>query len=153
MGPSCAIEIDRRVYRTLGGGGKERQSVISKTFIRIGQGQIARVTFTLPDSLWADTICLVGDFDNWNPSAHPLELQRNGCWTLTLDLPVGRTFEFYYLRDGQWMSDSQADGYVHAPDGITSFLVVTDPRHDNCAASTAMAPMHIAPNEHPDTTR
>jgi len=136
-----------------GGGGKERQSVISKTYIRTDKGQIARVTFSLPESLWADTICLVGDFDGWNPSSHPLELQRNGSWTLTLDLPVGRTYEFYYLRDGQWMSDSQADGYVHAPDGITSFLVVTDHHHDGRAASAETSPAHLTPVDHSPTMR
>ena len=35
--------------------------MISKTFFKTPQGQIARVTFTLPESLWADTICLVGE--------------------------------------------------------------------------------------------
>jgi 1,4-alpha-glucan branching enzyme len=127
--------------------------VISKSFIKTEQGQIARVTFTLPDSLWADTICLVGDFDDWNPSSHPLDHRRDGAWTLTLDLPVGRTFECYYLRDGQWMSDSQADGYVHAPDGITSFLVVTDPHHDSQATSADMTPAHLTPMDHPPTAR
>jgi hypothetical protein len=123
--------------------------VISKTFLRIDKGQIARVTFILPDSLWADTICLVGDFDGWNPSSHPLEHRRDGAWELTLDLPVGRTFEFYYLRDGQWMSDSQADGYVHAPDGVTSFLVVTDPHHAGHATSGEMASLRLTSTDHP----
>ncbi|HEY7021806.1 MAG TPA: isoamylase early set domain-containing protein [Ktedonobacterales bacterium] len=127
--------------------------MISKTFFKTLQGQIARVTFTLPDSLWADTICLVGDFDGWNPAAHPLEHRRDGSWALTLDLPVGRTYEFYYLRDGQWMSDSQADGYVHAPDGITSFLVVTDPHHDGQLHSSEMASEHLTPTDHSPTVR
>jgi 1,4-alpha-glucan branching enzyme len=127
--------------------------VIGKTFLKTDQGQIARVTFTLPGSLWADMIYLVGDFDGWKPSSHPLEHRRNGSWTLTLDLPVGRTYEFYYLRDGQWMSDSQADGYVHAPDGITSFLVVTDPHHDDRRASAEMSSAHLTPTEHPPATR
>jgi hypothetical protein len=127
--------------------------VISKTFIKTDWGQIARVTFTLPDSLWADTVCLVGDVDGRDPSSHPLDHRRDGSWTLTLDLPVGRTYEFYYLHDGQWMSDSQADGYVHASDGITSFLVVTDPHHDGRAASSEISPAHLTPTEHPPTVR
>ena len=127
--------------------------MISKTFLRTDQGQIARVTFTLPESLWADTICLVGDFDGWNPSAHPLEHRRDGSWALTLDLPVGRAFEFYYLHDGQWMSDSQADGYVHAPDGITSFLVVTDPHRNGRITSAEMSPAHLTPTDHPPSAR
>ena len=127
--------------------------MISKTFFKTPQGQIARVTFTLPESLWADTICLVGDFDGWNSSAHPLEHRRDGSWALALDLPVGRTYEFYYLRDGLWMSDSQADGYVHAPNGITSFVVVTDPCHDGRASSGEMAPAHLTPTDHRPTAR
>jgi hypothetical protein len=127
--------------------------VISKTFLKTPQGQIARVTFTLPDSLWADTICLVGDLDGWKPSAHPLEHRRDGSWELALDLPVGRTYGFYYLRDGQWMSDSQTDGYVHAPDGITSFLVVTDPHHDDQIDSSEMASEHLTPTDHSSTAR
>jgi 1,4-alpha-glucan branching enzyme len=127
--------------------------VISKTFMRTGQGEIARVTFTLPDSLWADTIYLVGDFDAWDSSAHPLAHRRDGSWELALDLPVGRTYEFYYLRDGQWMSDSQADGYVHAPEGATSFLVVTDPHYDHRAASAEMTPTHHTATDHPPTAR
>jgi hypothetical protein len=142
------------IKRQTAGEWRERSAgVISKTYIKISQGLIARVIFTLPDSLWADTICLVGDFNEWSPSSHPLERRRDGAWTLTLDLPVGRTFEFYYLRDGQWMSDSQADGYVHAPDGITSFLVVTDPHADERLAAAEMAPLHILPPHTPPTVR
>ena len=146
--------MNDNVYQhQVGGGGKERRSVISKTFLKAQQGQIARVTFTLPDSLWADCICLVGDFDGWNSSAHPLEHRRDGSWALTLDLPVGRTYEFYYLRDGQWMSDSQADGYMRTPEGITSFLVVTDPHHNGHLHSSEMAPAHLNPAQHPPTVR
>ncbi|MEJ2558476.1 MAG: hypothetical protein P8186_20120 [Anaerolineae bacterium] len=37
--------------------------MIHKTFIRTNGTSVARVTFTLPDSIWADQIYLVGDFN------------------------------------------------------------------------------------------
>jgi hypothetical protein len=42
--------------------------VISKTFITTKRGLIARVTFTLSQSFWVDTIHLVGDFNGWDRS-------------------------------------------------------------------------------------
>ena len=101
--------------------------MIHKTFVETEHGSIARVTFTLPDSTWADTIYLVGDFNGWNQSSHPFQLDREGNWTITIDLEVNRSYEFRYRRDGDWMNDSQADGYVRNFHGSDNFLVVTDP--------------------------
>ena len=104
--------------------------MIHKTFIEHGQGQVARVTFTLPESLWADAIYLVGDFDGWDRSAHPFQRDHAGHWTLSVDLEVGRTYQFRCLRDDEWMNDNQADGYVQNSYGSTNFLVVTDPHFE-----------------------
>jgi hypothetical protein len=49
-------------------------------------------------------------------------------WTLTVDLEVGRCYQFRYRRDGEWINDGQADGYVHNRFGSDNFLVVTDPK-------------------------
>lgn len=40
-----------------------------KTFVETDSGLVARVTFTLPNSIWADAIYLVGDFNLWRNSA------------------------------------------------------------------------------------
>src|SRR5258706_13063318 len=101
--------------------------MIHKTFVETEHGPIARVTFTLPDSTWADTIYLVGDFNGWNQSSHPFQLDREGNWTITIDLEVNRRYEFRYRRDGNWMNDSQADGYVRNLHGSDNFLVMTEP--------------------------
>ena len=74
--------------------------MISKTFIEREGHVVARVTFTLPLSLWADTIYLVGDFNDWSRSSHPLRRDREGRWTLTIDLLPGRANQFRYLCDG-----------------------------------------------------
>ncbi len=102
--------------------------MIRKIFIEIERGLVARVTFILPNSTWADTIYLVGDFNEWNHSSHPFQRGREGAWTLTLDLEVGRCYQFRYLHDGEWINDSQADGFVGNPHGSDNSLVVTDPK-------------------------
>jgi 1,4-alpha-glucan branching enzyme len=102
--------------------------VIRKIFIETERGLVAQVTFILPNSTWADIIYLVGDFNEWNHSSHPFQRDREGTWTLTLHLEVGRCYQFRYLRDGEWISDSQADGFVGNPHGSNNSLVVTDPK-------------------------
>ena len=102
--------------------------MIRKIFIEAERGLVARVTFILPNSIWADTIYLVGDFNEWNRSSHPFQHGEEGAWTLTLDLEIGRCYQFRYLRDGEWISDSQADGFVGNPHGSDNALVVTDPK-------------------------
>jgi 1,4-alpha-glucan branching enzyme len=86
-----------------------------------------RLTFELPEGLWADQINLVGDFNGWNVNTHMLRRDQRGNWSLSLDLPIGRAYQFRYLFDnGQWSNDSDADCYFHSSDGYHNFVVVTD---------------------------
>lgn len=107
--------------------------MIHKTFVETERGLIARVTFSLPNGIWADTVYLVGDFNDWNHSSHPFQHGREEGWTLTVDLEVGRCYQFRYRRDGEWINDGQADGYVHNRYGSDNFLVVTDPKFKHYA--------------------
>jgi 1,4-alpha-glucan branching enzyme len=102
--------------------------MIHKTFVETGGKPVAQVTFTLPNSIWADTIYLVGDFNGWNSKSHPFRRDHEGRWVLSVELEVGRAYQFRYLRDGVgWMSDMQADACVPNPFGHATFVVVTDP--------------------------
>lgn len=102
--------------------------MIRKSYITVDGRPIARVTFTLPESIWADTIHLVGDFNDWNRTGHPFQRDREGRWTITVDLELRRAYQFRYLRDGEeWMNDGDADAYVYNPFGGNNFVIVTDP--------------------------
>ena len=103
--------------------------MIHKTTVSRGSDPVARVTFTLPSSIWADAIYLVGDFNEWNRSSHPLQQDRAGTWSLTIELEVNRAYTFYYLRDRQWLTPDHADGYIWDADGRNLFLVITDDMH------------------------
>jgi len=76
----------------------------------------------------ADTIHLVGDFNDWCSGCHPLQRDRQGHWSLTVDLELGHAYQFRYLRDGEeWVNDGQADAYVSSPYGSDNSVIVTDP--------------------------
>lgn len=83
------------------------------------------VSFELPSSLWADRIFLVGDFNHWDEKATPMCQERDGVWRATLELPHGHRFEFRYLIDGKWMSDSHADGFAPNEFGVSNSIVHT----------------------------
>ncbi len=82
-----------------------------------------RVLFELPSCLWADRIFLVGDFNQWNDTATPMHQGRDGVWRATVDLPHGSSYEFRYLIDGKWTSDSHADGFAQNSFGVSNSIV------------------------------
>ncbi len=71
---------------------------------------VMEITFELPSGLWADRIYVVGDFNEWNKQATPMRQGRDGVWRATINVPLGRQFEFRYLIDGDWHTDYHADG-------------------------------------------
>jgi 1,4-alpha-glucan branching enzyme len=83
-----------------------------------------RITFELPSCIWADRIFLVGDFNDWCENATPMRQERDGVWRTTLDLPYGNRYEFRYMIDGQWKTDSHADGYATNRFGTENSVVI-----------------------------
>ncbi|MFQ5812844.1 MAG: isoamylase early set domain-containing protein [Anaerolineae bacterium] len=84
------------------------------------------VTFEIPASLWATQVHLIGDFNKWDWTAHPLTQRRSdSAWVITLELDAGQAYQFRYLSDGQrWCNDCQADGYAPNPYGGDNSVVV-----------------------------
>lgn len=102
--------------------------MIDKEFIELEGQVIVRAYFSLPSSVWSDAIFLVGDFNDWHRTSHPLERNRAGRWSLVVELEVGRAYQFRYLCDGdRWLNDASADCFVCNPYGTDNFVVVTDP--------------------------
>jgi 1,4-alpha-glucan branching enzyme len=99
--------------------------MIRKQFVDTEKGRVARVTFTLPQSVWADNIYLVGDFNGWNQTSHPFTRGRDEVWTITVDLELNREYQFRYRKDGDWINDNSADAYVSNPYDGDNFVVIT----------------------------
>ena len=68
-----------------------------------------RVTFVLPATEPAGSVSVVGDFNDWNPHAHPLRMRGNGVRSAVVTLPAGTTLRFRYLAEGGiWFDDETA---------------------------------------------
>jgi len=88
-------------------------------------GRVA-VTFEMPASIWADTIHVVGDFNEWSRTANPLKQRGDGVWQTTLVLESGRDYQFRYLINGKdWQNDWQADRYTPNPYNADNSVVHT----------------------------
>jgi 1,4-alpha-glucan branching enzyme len=86
-----------------------------------------KVTFRLPRIAATDakSVCIVGDFNNWNLYANPMTKLKNGNYTVTLELKPGREYQFRYLIDeSKWENDWNADKYVKSPYGDSDNSVV-----------------------------
>jgi len=80
---------------------------------------VSKVTFKVPREIAAGAAkaSLVGEFNDWDPKATEMRKLKSGEFKVTLDLDVGREYQFRYLLDDQtWQNDDHADRYV--PSGI-----------------------------------
>lgn len=90
---------------------------------------MALVTFALPeDAVPGGSISVVGDFNDWDPHAHPLQ-EADGWRRASLRIPTGRRYRFRYLNEpDQWLNDAEADAYEPNPHGgDDAVLDLTDP--------------------------
>ncbi len=82
-----------------------------------------QVNFEFADDK-AETVCVAGTFNNWDPQASPLRKSGAGEWCLQMWLEPG-TYEYRFLVDGQWKMDPLARYQVtDFCGGVTSVLVV-----------------------------
>jgi hypothetical protein len=84
------------------------------------------VVFELPSCVWADRISVTGDFNDWRQDAHPLVQNRHGVWQVALDLPIGNSYQFRYVIDGQWRTDSHADGFSDNGFGSQNSIITAE---------------------------
>ena len=81
---------------------------------------VCKVTFTLPREAApeAQTVCVMGEFNDWSRDANPMKRRKNGDFFVSLDLEKGRSYRFRYLIDGwKFENDWQADRYEPNPYG------------------------------------
>jgi hypothetical protein len=71
-----------------------------------------KVSFVLPQDVIPGKTSVVGDFNGWDPCAHPLRPRANGTRSAAVTLPPGRRFAFRYLAEGgRWHDDDTAEAF------------------------------------------
>ena len=93
--------------------------------------QVAKVTFELaenelPEGAGAESVVLVGEFNDWDPAANPMKYSKNKkAYRVTLELEPGQSYQFRYFVDEQhWYNDGQADAYLPTGTGQDNCVVV-----------------------------
>jgi 1,4-alpha-glucan branching enzyme len=84
-----------------------------------------KVTFVLPYEE-GQQIVVVGDFNNWDPTANKLAKRNNGTCSASVTLDQGQRYLFrYYLDSGSWFNDDAADGYEANEHGTENGVLLT----------------------------
>lgn len=86
---------------------------LTKKFLK--SKPVCKVTFKLTEeqAQSADSVQLVGEFNDWSAKAKPMKKLKNGGFTQTVDLESGKEYRFRYLLDGKtWENDWSADAYT-----------------------------------------
>jgi 1,4-alpha-glucan branching enzyme len=85
-----------------------------------------QITFVLPADFPHVPISVVGDFNQWDPSAHPLRQASDGTYQATVTLAADRRYAFRYLsHGGKWFQEGFADDLAPGPVGGYNSIVVT----------------------------
>jgi len=70
----------------------------------------------------ARSVSLVGDFNHWNPAAHPMKQMPDRAWLLALELPHGH-HRYAMWVDGVVMLDPRAQGITRNDKGERVSLI------------------------------
>lgn len=90
---------------------------LKKSFLK--SKPICKVTFRLSaeEAVNAESVKLVGDFNDWSTDVTPMKKLKNGDFTQTVNLETGTDYQFRYLKnEEEWENDWSADAYV--PSGM-----------------------------------
>lgn len=83
-----------------------------------------KVTFALPTDQTDQAVSVVGEFNGWDPYAHPLRKRSNGTRSVSVELAPG-SYRFKYLTaDGGWLTDADTDVVGNEYAGVDSLLTV-----------------------------
>jgi 1,4-alpha-glucan branching enzyme len=96
--------------------------MLNKKFIKSKKS--CQVTFFLPEEVAAKRASVVGEFNGWDATKNPMSKVK-GVWKATVEVDQGREYQYrYFVNDGEWYNDPQADKYVNNNiDGDNSVVV------------------------------
>ncbi len=72
-----------------------------------------KLTFKLGKIENADSVSIVGDFNDWNPNETEMDKLKSGGFSKTLNLETGKNIQFRYLINKRdWITEDEADAFV-----------------------------------------
>ena len=118
--------FDERRRSNDGGGGP--MSTMAQPDASLDGGPVV-VEFRLPHAVVARSVSVVGEFNDWSTTAHPMTPEGD-AFVARIWLTPGRPYRFRYLVDDErWENDWDADDYVpNEFGGNDSVIDLTDLR-------------------------
>jgi 1,4-alpha-glucan branching enzyme len=103
---------------------QEEQAVIKR--VPASRKDEVKVQFIVPNERAPARLSVVGDFNGWDPGAHPLRKRNNGTCSVSVSLPAGGRYAFRYVtNDGQWLDDDHAHAFEPNGFGGVNGIVTT----------------------------
>src|SRR5262245_53574158 len=96
----------------------------------------ARAPVTTPDGvtfsltrMGAKSVSVVGDFNGWSVSAHPMARGGSGnVWKIVVTLPPGEHVFMFVVDGAEWVVPPVAEDYVDDGFGSKNGVVIVRPR-------------------------
>jgi hypothetical protein len=86
------------------------------------------VTFRLPADAGVTVAWVAGEWNDWSHLADKMEMTAGGALECKVLLAPGRSYRFrYYLGNGRWENDWDADSYVDNEFGGADSVVTLAP--------------------------
>lgn len=85
-----------------------------------------KVTFVIPHHTDQGRVSVVGDFNNWDPTATPLVKRANNTRSASITLDTNQRYRFrYYTANDEWFNDDAADAYEPSEHGSENGILLT----------------------------
>ncbi len=86
---------------------------IKKQFLKSKPECKVTFKFQKNDGINAESVKVVGDFNNWDLNAEPMKPLKSGEFTQTINLSSGSQVQFRYLvNNSLWFNDDEADSFI-----------------------------------------
>lgn len=97
--------------------------MITKTLRKDGAIHVCFYTEALPE---AESVNLVGSFNDWDANAHPMKRLKDGRFLARRRFEPNCRHEYRYLVNGDaWINDAEAESYTPNPYGSDNCVVTT----------------------------
>jgi 1,4-alpha-glucan branching enzyme len=73
----------------------------------------------------AKSVFIAGNFNQWNHSSHPLKMDKQGTWKISIPLDPGH-YEYRFFVDEEWQNDPKCSSFVENPFGTLNCLKIVE---------------------------
>ncbi|KAF0131993.1 MAG: hypothetical protein FD155_517 [Bacteroidetes bacterium] len=87
---------------------------------------VCKVTFkvTKAEAGAAGEVAVLGDFNEWNPTADVMSKLKDGSFSHVIEVETGKSYHFRYLADGaNWFDEPEADAHQTSEFGSANNVI------------------------------